>query len=68
MKLHDVPQIQRGTKVRVLDEAQVPPAHRELDPDEVLTFYRIDGMYSYCKDYKDRVVHLVAWAEVGVVE
>ena len=31
---------------------------------EKLLFHHIDGMYSYCTTEDNRVVHLVAWAEV----
>ena len=34
-----------------------------LDGD-VLFFDHIDGMYSYCLNMADEVVHLQAWAEV----
>jgi hypothetical protein len=33
--------------------------------DEVLFFDHIDGMYSYCLNMKDQVIHLQAWAEVA---
>ncbi len=32
--------------------------------DEVLFFDHIDGMYSYCLNMNDQVIHLQAWAEV----
>lgn len=34
-----------------------------LDGD-VLFFDHIDGMYSYCLNAKNQVIHLQAWAEV----
>ena len=64
MKLHEVAP---GSKVRILSDAKVPPAHREFEEGEVLDFHHIDGMYSYCKDNKGNVVHLVAWADVEIV-
>jgi hypothetical protein len=33
--------------------------------DEVLFFDHIDGMYSYCLNMSNQVVHLQAWAEVA---
>lgn len=33
-------------------------------PNEVLFFDHIDGMYSYCKDLADNVVHLFVGAKV----
>jgi hypothetical protein len=32
--------------------------------DEVVFFDHIDGMYSYCVNMKNEVMHLQAWAEV----
>jgi hypothetical protein len=32
--------------------------------DEVVFFDHIDGMYSYCLNMKNEVIHLQAWAEV----
>ena len=32
--------------------------------DDVLFFDHIDGMYSYCLNMKNEVIHLQAWAEV----
>jgi hypothetical protein len=32
--------------------------------DEVVFFDHIDGMYSYCINMKNEVMHLQAWAEV----
>lgn len=39
-----------------------------LDTGEEIYFYRIDGMYSYCKNKEGDVVHLPAWTEVTVKE
>lgn len=33
--------------------------------DEVLFFDHIDGMYSYCLNMQNEVIHLQAWAEVA---
>lgn len=33
-----------------------------------LFFKKIDGMYSICKDEKDDVIHLAAYAEVEIDE
>jgi hypothetical protein len=32
--------------------------------NEALFFDHLDGMYSYCLDVKNEVVHLAGWAEV----
>ncbi len=65
MKLYEVPW---HTRIRILGDAKGPPSHREFEVGEELTFSHIDGMYSYCHDSKGNVVHLVACAEVEVVE
>ena len=64
MKLHEVP---HGSKVRVIGEAGMPPDSSEIKENDILYFDHIDGMYSYCKDSKGNVVHLVAWAEVEIL-
>lgn len=33
--------------------------------DEVVFFDHIDGMYSYCLNMNNEVIHLQAWAEVA---
>lgn len=65
MKLHHVP---NNTKIRVISEAKTPPAHRDFEEEEILEFGHIDGMYSHCKDKDGNIVHLVAWAEVEIVD
>ena len=31
---------------------------------QLFFFKHIDGMYSYCLDMKDNVIHIAAWTEV----
>ena len=64
MKLYEVP---RYSKVRIIADEKAPPAHREFDKGEVLTFDHIDGMYSLCYDQAGQMVHPAAWTEVEVV-
>ena len=63
MKLYDVPNY---TKVKVI-AGDAPPAHRDFQSGEILTFCHIDGMYSYCVDAEGNAVHLKAWADVEIV-
>lgn len=63
MKLHSVPW---NTKIRVLEEATVPPGASEIHKGDELTFYTIDGMYSLCKK-GDESVYLAAWTEVEII-
>lgn len=66
MKLYEVP---NNTQIRVLDDIAVPIAAPQIKKGDVLTFSHIDGMYSYCKNPTTKeIVHLVAWAEVEIVD
>lgn len=63
--------LHRGDKFVVADEHQevrVPPAHVQFDMSDVFTFFDVDGMYSFCKDSKDQVIHLAAWTKVNKVK
>jgi hypothetical protein len=64
MELHKVP---RGSKIRVKSDIKVPPGAPEIKEEQILIFNNIDGMYSHCLDLNGNVVHLVAWAEVEIV-
>jgi hypothetical protein len=63
-KLYDIP---RKSKIRIVSGAKAPPDSRDFDEYEVLDFDHIDGMYSLCYDKDKNPVHLVAWAEVEIV-
>lgn len=65
MKLYEVP---RNTKIRVMEKTSTPPGGIPGEDGGVYKFMHIDGMYSYCVDDKNRVVHLAAWTEVEIVE
>lgn len=58
----------KGNKIRLCENADIPPVHRKLEQGEVLTFSHIDGMYSFCRDSAGNIVHPAAWSEVEVVE
>jgi len=64
MQLHSVP---RNSRIKVIVEDKVPPGAPQINEGEELNFHRIDGMYSYCTRDNGEVVHLVAWAEVEVI-
>jgi hypothetical protein len=64
MKLYDVP---RNSKVRVIENTNVPPGAPPILSQDIISFGHIDGMYSYCNDVYGNVVHLEAWAEVEIV-
>ena len=65
MKLYDVP---RNSRIKIIGDVKVPPAAPSLNEGQELNFRSIDGMYSYCTTDSGEVVHLVAWAEVEVIE
>jgi hypothetical protein len=47
---------------------QVPQGERFLLESVIYKLNVIDGMYSHCEDLNGKVIHLVAWAEVTLVE
>ena len=65
MKLYNVP---RNSKIRVVGDVKIPPAAPIIEEQEVLNFSHVDGTYSYCTNSDNEAVHLVAWAEVEIVE
>lgn len=65
MKLYEVP---RNTKVRLISEENGPIASIPPQVGEVYHFSHIDGMYSYCKDERGRVIHLPGWSEVEICQ
>jgi len=64
MKLYDVP---RNSRIRVISDVKVTQAAPQIEEQEELNFRSIDGMYSYCTRDNGEVVHLVAWADVEIV-
>jgi hypothetical protein len=64
MKLYEVP---RGTKVRVIEAERPPLGGLPVSDNEVVEFFKIDGMYSFCRNVKGDIVHLPAWTEVEIV-
>lgn len=46
----------------------VPRNTRIKVGDQELLFHHIDGMYSFCTDEKGLVHHIVAWADVEVLD
>jgi hypothetical protein len=64
MKLYDVP---ANSRIKIIVEDKVPPGASQITQGEELNFKSIDGMYSYCTRDNGEVVHLVAWAEVEII-
>lgn len=65
MKLFDVP---RYSYIRVLGEILTPVEGKETSAGNILKFLSLDGMYSRCRDEDGEIVHLVAWADVELVD
>jgi len=65
MKLYEVP---TNSRIKIIGDIKVPPGAPELTQGQELNFRSIDGMYSYCTTDNGEVVHLVAWAEVEIVD
>jgi len=54
-----------NTKIKLLDtNPTVPISSIYPDENEILTFKKIDGMYSICKDKDGNTIYLAAWTEV----
>lgn len=65
MELNKVP---RNSRIKVISDIKVPPGAPEIKAGDELNFRSIDGMYSYCTTDAGQVVHLVAWAEVEIID
>ena len=65
MELQNVP---RNSRIKVISDIKVPVGAPKITEGDELNFRSIDGMYSYCTRDNGEVVHLVAWAEVEIIE
>jgi hypothetical protein len=66
MKLYEVP---NNSYIRIIDkEIKIPVCALQLKTNDIIWFGHIDGMYSYCKDKDNNVVHLAGWTEVEIVK
>ena len=61
MKLYE---LKPNTKFKLLEDIEGPPDAYKPNKDEEYLFKHLDGMYSLCYDMKNRVIHIVGWAEV----
>ena len=67
IKLYDVPRDTWVQVVPVEDGIKIPPAAPEIKAGELIHFHHVDGMYSFCTNLKEEIVHLAAWTEVIIV-
>lgn len=66
MKLYEVP---RNSKIRIIDQdIIVPPISNTINPEDILEFKKLDGMYSYCYNSKGEVVHPAAFSKVEIIK
>ena len=66
MELFEVP---NRCYVKMLeDTVAVAPWSPRIEKGDVLFFYYVDGMYSYCKNQDGSIVHPIAWSEVEIVD
>jgi hypothetical protein len=61
-------ELHRNTYFRLVGDTKVPPGGAESTLGDTYLLKHIDGMYSYCLDAEDNVVHLAAWSEVEEVK
>ena len=65
MKLFE---LKRGTKFRLVSKDPItPPDAQLLEWGDVLTLDHVDGMFSFCRDREDNVVHPAAFSDVEEV-
>jgi hypothetical protein len=65
MKLYEVP---RRTWVRPVTDPTIPPGAPDVKANEPVFFHHCDGMYSFCHNEQDDIVHLAAWTEVEILD
>lgn len=66
MKLYELSK--RNIKVRLVGDLKNPPDDYGCKVGDVITFHKLDGMYSLCSDVQGNYTHPAAWTEVEVVE
>lgn len=65
MPLYEVP---NGSKVRVLSDIKIPSDAPEIKEDDIITFHRLDSMYSHCTNSKGETCYLARWAQVEIIK
>lgn len=60
--------VKYGTKVKVIDEnVKTPPSSIPVKKGDVVTIFRLDGMYCNGKDSKGNIIYIAGWTEVEEV-
>lgn len=60
-------ELNRNTKFRLVSDTLIPPDGAEATLGDIYLLLHIDGMYSYCLDAVDTVLHIAAWSDVEKV-
>ena len=61
----EVYKVKYGTKVKVIDEnVKIPPSSMPVKKGDVITIFRLDGMYCNGKDSKGNRIYIAGWTEV----
>jgi len=61
-------EVKYGTKVRVTDRSvMTPPDSIDVNTGDVITIFRLDGMYCSGKDKDGNRVYISAWTQVGEI-
>ncbi len=64
MKLCDVPD---HTLVKLIETPRIPIGAPLVNKGDKIMFYKIDGMYSFCKTSRGQICHIGALSEVEIV-
>ena len=60
--------VKYGTKVKVIDEnVMIPPSSIPVKKGNLITIFKLDGMYCNAKDSKGNIIYIAAWTEVEAV-
>jgi len=60
--------VKYGTIVRVTDEnVKAPPLSVPVKKGDIITIFRLDGMYCNGKDSKGNMIYIAGWTEVEEV-
>lgn len=68
---HAVPlyKVRGGSKIRIAsNDVHIPPASLPQSKGDILTFFKIDGMYGNCKDADGNWVYIAAWTDVEIID
>lgn len=66
MQVHEIPY---GTKVKITDASvSIPPGAPLLSSGEVITIFKLDGMYCNGENESGDRIYVAAWTNVDLVD